>query len=115
MAQQSRWRRWFGGGKEAGSSSGEVNLIALQKAYLKQRRQWDYAIAFCALLTVAAAILRPFVALLPAVATVFAVYQYRKCNQIAHTIWEAEELRRLVTKLQAEAQQAEEERQWGEE
>jgi hypothetical protein len=88
--------------------------MALQQAYLKQRRRWDYVVAFCALLTVAAAVLRPFVALLPAAATVFAVYQYRKCKRIAQTVWEAEELLRWVAKLQAEAQQAEEERRQAE-
>lgn len=111
MAQQSRWRRWFGG--EAPPPSEEVDLASLRQAYLSQRRRWDYAVAFCALLTVVTAILRPWVTPLPGAATVFVIFQYRKCNRLARTVWEAESLRRWVARLQAEAQ--EEERQRGEE
>jgi hypothetical protein len=92
-----------------------VDLASLQQAYLSQRRRWDYAVAFCALLTAAAAILRPWVALLPGVATVFAILQYRKCNRLVRMVWEADALQRWVARLQAEAQQEEEERQRGEE
>lgn len=120
MAQESRWRRWFGGKgspppREPPPPSEEVDLASLQQAYLSQRRRWDYAVAFCALLTAVAAILRPWVALLPGAATVFSILQYRKCNQLVRMVWEAEVLRRWVARLQAEAQREEEERQRGEE
>lgn len=120
MAQESRWGGWFGRG-EAPPSPQEpppppegVDLVSLQQAYLSQRRRWDYAVAFCALLTAAAAILRPWVAPLPGVATVFAIFQYRKCNRLVRMIWEADALQRWVARLRAEAQQ-EEERQREEE
>ena len=92
-----------------------MDLASLQQAYLSQRRQWDYAVAFCALLTVVSAILRPWVALLPGVATVFSILQYRKCNRLVRMVWEADALQRWVARLQAEAQQEKEERQRGEE
>ncbi len=108
MAQQSRWRRWFGG--EAPPPSEKVDLASLRQAYLSQRRRWDYSVAFCALLTVVTAILRPWVSPLPGAATVFVILQYRKCNRLARTVREAEGLRRWVARLQAEAEEEEKRR-----
>jgi hypothetical protein len=108
MEQQSRWRRWFGG--KAPPPSEEVDLAALRQAYLSQRRRWDYAVAFCALLIVVTAILRPWVALLPAAATVFIILEYRKCNRMAQMMREAEALQRWAARLQAEAEEEEKRR-----
>ncbi len=104
MAFRKTWRRWFR--KTRRRFRGGKNL-PLQRAYLKQRRLWDFAIAVCGVLTVVAAILKPSLALLPALTTGFAIYQYRKCNRIAEMIGEAEELRRWVEKLQKEEEREE--------
>ena len=74
----------------------------LLSAFLRQRRRWDYTIAFCSLLTMASLILKPTAAILPAVITGFAIFQYRKCSQLARIIGEAEELQRWVERLEAE-------------
>lgn len=87
--------------------------LMLLSAFLRQRRRWDYTIAFCSLLTLASLILKPTAAILPAVITGFAMYQYRKCSQLARIIGEAEELQRWVERLEAEQlkhKRAEEER-----
>ena len=110
MAFQITWRRWF---KKARRRIRSTKKLPLQRAYLKQRRLWDYAIAVCGVLTVVAAILEPSLALLPALTTVFAIYQYRKCNRIAEMIGDAEELHRWVEKLQKEEERSERLRQRG--
>ena len=112
MAEQSRWRRWFGG-RKASPPPEESDLVVLRKAYLQQRRRWDYIATFCSLLTLIATVLRPLsgVALLPLAATGFAIYQYRQCNRFAQTVREIEILQRWLEKLQAEAKQEEEQRQ----
>ncbi len=110
MAFQITWRRWF---KKAQRRIRSTKKLPLQRAYLKQRRLWDYAIAVCGVLTVVAAILEPSLALLPALTTVFAIYQYRKCNRIAEMIGDAEELHRWVEKLQKEEERSERLRQRG--
>lgn len=112
MEQQSRWKRWFRR-RRAAPPPEEAGLAALRKAYLGQQRRWDYAVTFCALLTLITVVLRPLsgVALLPFVATLFAISQYRKCNRFAQTVREMEALQRWVEKLQAEAKQEEEQRQ----
>ncbi len=90
--------------------------MVLRKAYLQQRRRWDYTITFCSLLTLIATVVgvyrdTPLLALLPLAATGFSIYQYRKCNRFAQTVREIEILQRWLEKLQAEAKQEEEERE----
>ena len=87
MAFRKPWRRWF---RKTRRRFRRTKKLPLERAYLKQRRLWDYAIAVCGVLTVLAAILKPSLALLPGLTTVFAIYQYRKCNRIAEMIGEAE-------------------------
>lgn len=111
MALLSRWKRWFGPKKTAPSPA-EPELVLLRKAYVKQRRRWDYAVTLCSLLTLVTGALRPLtgLVLLPLAATVFAIYQYRKCSRFGRTVSEIEVLQRWLDRVQAEAKKEEAQR-----